>query len=950
MKKEVKISLFKPLLKNILSIIKSRLFLLSVVFIVMFALLIQKLFELQIVDGETYLDKFTYRIQKETEIESPRGSIYDANGYVLAEDVLAYSITIEETAALSEDIEKNAMIYNLIKMIKSSGSTPINNLPLVLNEDDSFSYKGTDASIALFKKDIFNVLIDQELKLEQKEMSANDLFKYMCSKRMFDVSDEYTTAEAYEILAIRYELYMKRYTQYLSVTIATNVNDELIAKIKENKADLPGVDIKESYRRQYNNSEYFAHITGYTGPISQEELDALDSEVSDIYSSDDMIGKTGVESLMEKELAGKKGSQKVYVNSLGSVLDTEAVVEAAAGNDVYLSVDKDLQMFVYDLLEARIAGIILVNLVNGGVNEENNTNNLISINEVYSAFINNNLINLEALAKEDASEGEKSIYNLYTQNSSSIITSLSGFLTSDTQEPHSKHTDEYKRHFEYIYSYLANNSILYTDKFDSNDSVYSQWLKEEISIGDFLYYAISNGWINIEVLLLKSEYPTAEEVYQTLIEYLITKLPEDNGFQKIVYDYMLKRGEVSGASLCTLLYEQGVFEKDESYEKLKAGSLDGYTFVYNKIENLELTPDMLALDTCSAACVVADPDTGAVKALVSYPSYDANRISDSEYYTSLLNNNAKPLYNRATQQNTAPGSTFKMVSSTALLEENVLTADQLIQDNVVFSKIYPTASCWSKTSHGMVNMVQAIGVSCNYYFYEASYQMGQVDGKFDNEKSLEIIEKYASLFGLNEKSGVEVSETAPRISDTDGIRSMIGQGTHNYTPVQLARYVTAIASKGNVYSLSLLDKVTEPEGEVKDDLAPELIRHIDISENTWNTIMTGMYNVTKQSQYKDVFSSLESEGVKIAAKSGTAEENTKKANHALYVGLAPYDDPELAVSALIPYGYGSANLADVIRDVVAYYLDKPLYNDMEAKKAILPFNYQGGEVSDVTSE
>ena len=942
--------MFKPLLEKILSIIKSRLFLLSAIFFVMFALLINKLFDLQIVNGETYLEKFTYRIQKKTEIESPRGSIYDANGYVLAEDVLAYAITIEDTTVLTEDEEKNSMIFNLIQMIKTSGSTLVNNLPLTLNENGSFSYKGIDAVIATFKRDIFRLTSDQELSFKQKEMNADELFEYMCSSRLFDISDKYTTEEAYEILAIRYELFMKRYTQYLSVTVASDINDELIAKIKENKADLPGVEIKEGYKRHYNDSKYFSHITGYTGQISLEELDALESEGYNSYSLDDMIGKTGIEQEMEQELAGEKGSQTIYVNSIGSILDTDDVVKAIAGNNVYLSVDKDLQMYVYDLLEARIAGIILVNLYNGEIDAAENPDNLISINQVYSAFINNNMIDLEALAEDDASELEKSIHNRFLQNSSSVIESLRSHLSAEKQTPHSKQTDEYQAYFNYIYTYLSNNSILYTNKYDNTDSVYSQWTAGEISIGEFLYYAISNGWINTEVLLLESEYPTADEVYSTLIDYLIQKLPEDNGYKKIVFDYMLKQGTVTGPQLCTILYEQGVLEKDDDYEKLKAGTLDGYTFVYTKIENLEITPDMLALDTCSAACVVTDPNTGEVKAMVSYPSYDANRISDSEYYASLLNNNAKPLYNRATQQNTAPGSTFKMISSVALLEEGVVSKDDTVKDNVVFEKIYPSPSCWSKVSHGLVNIVQAIAVSCNYYFYEGGYRMGLENGTFNNEKALEIIEKYAGIFGLNEKSGVEVYETNPRISDTDGVRSMIGQGTHNYTPVQLARYATALASKGNIYSLSLLDKVTDSEDNVTEDMTPELIRKIDISESTWNTVISGMYNVTKQSQYRDVFSSLESEGIKIAAKSGTAEENSTKANHALYVGFAPYEDPQLAAACLLPYGYGSANLADVLRDIVAYYLDKPLYNDKDTQKAILPFNHQGGVVSDVSLE
>ena len=140
---------------------------------------------------------------------------------------------------------------------------------------------------------------------------------------------------------------------------------------------------------------------------------------------------------------------------------------------------------------------------------------------------------------------------------------------------------------------------------------------------------------------------------------------------------MIRQNMISGTQLCLILYDQGVLEKDEAQiAALSNGSASAYNFVREKIKSLEITPAQLALDPCSGSCVVTNVKTGELLALVSYPGYDNNRLAnsvDSEYYSSLSNNLSLPLYNHATQQKTAPGSTFKMVSAVAGLTEGWLS-------------------------------------------------------------------------------------------------------------------------------------------------------------------------------------------------------------------------------------------------------------------------------------
>ncbi len=147
---------------------------------------------------------------------------------------------------------------------------------------------------------------------------------------------------------------------------------------------------------------------------------------------------------------------------------------------------------------------------------------------------------------------------------------------------------------------------------------------------------------------------------------------------------MIKSNSVSGEQIIHVLYEQKVLnsENDKDYQEFLSGKLDSYKFIRKKLNNLEITPAQLALDPCEGSVVITDVNTGEVRAMVSYPSYDNNRLTNSvepEYYASLLSDKTKPLYNRATQQRTAPGSTYKMLTTIAGVEEKVIDLDTMTE-------------------------------------------------------------------------------------------------------------------------------------------------------------------------------------------------------------------------------------------------------------------------------
>lgn len=238
----------------------------------------------------------------------------------------------------------------------------------------------------------------------------------------------------------------------------------------------------------------------------------------------------------------------------------------------------------------------------------------------------------------------------------------------------------------------------------------------------------------------------------------------------------------------------------------------------------------------------------------------------------------------------------------------------------VFKDAYGTPTCWIYNQyhgiHGNVNVVDAIRVSCNYYFYEVGFRLGggRTNG-YSSERALETLAKYAAEFGLNEKSGIEIPENEPRLSDTDGVRSSIGQGTNLFSISQLVRYVGAVANKGTVYDLTLLDKLTDSEGNTIEDYAASVYNNIDISDSSWYCIQEGMHQVALETK---AFNNL---NLTIAGKTGTAQQSKRHPNHALFIGYAPYENPKVSIAVRIANGYTSAFAASMAADIFRYYFN-----------------------------
>lgn len=939
MLKEVTINLFKKIKEGLFNLLTSRLLLLFVAFITMAIIIVYRLFNLQIVNGESYQNNFQLMIQKDRIVEGTRGNIYDCNGNVLAYNELAYSVTIEDVyeSGSKKNEQINSTLYKLIGMIEANGDSINSDFHIVIDENNNYAFDVEGTKLLRFKADIYGWATVDKLKYFQKNASAVEIIEYLCNKFKigeYDILENgkngefypgrgYTKKEALQLATIRYQMNLYSYQKYIPITVATDVSMETVAVVMENASELEGVTIKEDTIRKYNYPYYFSHILGYTGKIDSDELASL-SKQNEKYTMNDIVGKGGIEQVMELELQGKKGSETIFVDNLGKVIDITNRIEPEAGNDLYLTIDKNLQVAIYNILEQKIAGIIVSKMRNvydyDSSSVSSAANIIIPIDDVFFALFNNNVIDIKRFTNENAYETEKAVYQSFLDKKEKVKDTLREELLNK-KTPYDKLSKEYKNYESYIVSMLMDKGVLMSSVIDREDATYIAWTKDEvISLNEYLNYAISKNWIDITKLTVDSQYSDSTEVMNSMVDYIIDNLDSSTSFSKKLYKYMISQQTITGKQICMILWEQDLISVEESkIASLKNGGISAYNFMLEMIKTLQITPAQLALDPCSGSCVVTDVNTGEVLALVSYPGYDINKLAngvDSVYYAKIQSDLSLPQWNAATQQLTAPGSTFKIVSSVAAIEEAaVKSVGETIKCTGVFDNLAPTIHrCWVYPgSHGAMNLSNAVANSCNMYFYEVGYRLSQTASGYNSNYGLKRLEKYADMFGLTEKSGVEITESEPKFSDELAVPSYIGQGTHNYSTAGLARYATAIANKGTVFNLSILDKLTDSKGNLVKDYTPEIRNTVVLDDNVWNAIHSGMRKVVETKAYYNDLS------VNVAGKTGTAQQDRSRANHALFISYAPYENPEISVSVRIAFGYESGYAAQTARDVYKYY-------------------------------
>ena len=338
---------------------------------------------------------------------------------------------------------------------------------------------------------------------------------------------------------------------------------------------------------------------------------------------------------------------------------------------------------------------------------------------------------------------------------------------------------------------------------------------------------------------------------------------------------------------------------------------------------------LAAVHAHAAAAVVINPQTGEILAMVSRPAFNPNLFAGgiSTVNWNILNNNPyHPMDNKAITGEYPPGSTFKIVTGTAALAEHKVTAQEKIFDSGRHW-IIPKTNAGGEAL-GWIDFEQAMAHSDNVYFYEMGNRLG-----------VDILERYARLFGLGTRTGIDLPYEAEGLVPNrkykadnyeDGewylsetFDAAIGQGFNLVTPLQAAMVVSEIAANGRRYRPHLVQRIVDVNGNTVREIKPELLSTLEVDPSVIHHVQEGLHSVTKLGTGTALFAGFP---VDIAGKTGTAE-NSQGRDHSWFVAYGPYKNPNVVVAVIVEQGgFGSVAAGPIARRILeaAFGLDKQI--------------------------
>lgn len=436
------------------------------------------------------------------------------------------------------------------------------------------------------------------------------------------------------------------------------------------------------------------------------------------------------------------------------------------------------------------------------------------------------------------------------------------------------------------------------------------------------------GPINQDELAKNKDYEMNDSIGKTGIERVFEKyLKGKNGIKQIdmsvdgvVTDEYVSQEAKAGSDV--------VLTIDADLQRATEISLE------NNIKSLQEKASKNEKAATEGAAVVINVRTGEILAMASYPNYDPSLFIDgisTKNWNAYLNDERKPLMNKAISDKSAPGSTFKMVTAIAGLESGVIDLNTRINctGRYTFYNDY-RPYCWLKSGHGSINVTQAIEHSCNYFFYETGRRAG-----------IDEIKKIASQFGLGQKTGIELpDEISGTLSSKDvdkewtggkTIQTAIGQLYNDFTPLQMAKYTAMIANGGKNLNVTIVKSINNSDGtQVSRNEIESYVNQVlgvdgnsgsdlTISQEYLDGVKNGMKGVTSDDggtayrYFKDF-------NIEVGGKTGSASIDNNGNANAWFVGFAPFDNPEIAVAVYVKNGQHGGYTAPVAREIFAQYL------------------------------
>lgn len=732
----------KKLNKHLL-LLKERIFWVGTIIALLFSTLIIRFYSLQIIGYDVYEEQVRASVERIVELPTIRGLIFDRYGRPLAVNKPTHTLQYDQKVKL-KDNDLNALLLEVIQVIETEGGSLVNNVPISLTEP--FKFTSDTKGISRF---IYTIPYQNEVhRRELLTYTAPELMSYL--KQRFKISSKYSEEEARKIIALRSEIYAYSFKQYQLVQLAEGLSDEAVTLFEEQYKRFPGMSIEIAAVRYYPEGEITSNIIGYTRRITEAQY----KEMKDLgYNETDSVGQMGIEKSMEQDLKGEKGKEIVEIDNMGKRVSTIMRELPVQGNDVFLTIDLELQKATYNSIEKRLSEALIERLKGESRNAKALTGK-----EVILSILECNQLNIDKMS-----------------------------------------------------------------------------LAEKGSIQEQIYKKLITTYEQIDPLIVKDI---------SLKDLLLQWIDEETG-------------DVTKKDILLALDEQGVVPLGQrAQESIRLGiEIDSESILIEQLKAGYLKPNQLSVDPFSATAMAVDVQTGEVLSMVGYPSYNNNQmITDFNNYWAMLNNDGRSmLWDRALKTIKAPGSTFKMITAIAGLEEGVITPSTIIDDKGTFTKAgEPYPRCWIAShtgdGHGLTNLNRALEVSCNYYFYEVAYRLSK--GATNTYTGINTLTKYVEMFGLDQKTGIELDELAPNISSpTYLVKKRITEALNTLKNVQSEKVAEVkYCLKKGIYQLEIEATSKQINAETK-LIEDEVKRHL---EPLLQTVLREKYEVLLEACYERI--------------------------------------------------------------------------------------------------
>ena len=911
----------------------------SVLYIIMFIIMgtiVGKLLYLQVYKYEDYKEKADVSSTKFISEEAPRGNIYDSNGNIIATNKQTYTLTYMETVDSTNLFFKT--MDKVFQILEDNGEEFQDDLALKVNDNGGiyFDFKTDNESSrrtleVRFKRDRgLNEDIENEkfgdkegdytddeineVNDELMEISAEDTFYYLVesydlyklllpendtsemarelakkykdstSKEILnDLLKEYTIQQKRRYIVVKDAIKIGSYSGYSNITIASNINRDTAFVIYQQLNDLPGINVSLKPVRYYPYGTLASAVVGYVSSISSSQQEVY--ELKGYDTSTDLIGVSGIESAFEEQLKGTKGGTTVKVNSQGRTTEELFKLESYPGNNVHLTIDKDVQYAAQEALKDQILKLQsegLTSATRGAVVAiEVNTGRVIAMAS-YPDFDPNDFAIPSELSTEKYNEyfnPDLEAFGMQHIQSSGATGTLDKLFPDENED--GVREDKHDLYPRAMLNYATQAFVPPGSTFKPLTAV----------------AALTEGAI--------SESDTVNDVGVWSNEYTGTQVLEN--FQKIgngitdvrkalqvssnyfFYETAIRLYEKNGANIDALnsiaryawKFGLGVEGNKNASTGIQIYENFGQTYNFVSWRN--------SLAKNAKYSIVPDLEKGVYYgySFVSFDISDVSTDSDElkELKTSLKNNIKETLLKVGTdEQITSQDEYAKSILSTV---KKIMEVSDKYKENVAK--------------------------------YEA-----------DNNREVDIDAQAKTVANAIAYFTI-TNQTSEITSPINLVQDAIGQSMNTFTPLQMANYVATLANGGTRYKVSIVDKVTSPTGEVIQEFTPEVIESNPIDPEILQVVKEGMRRVNTSPSNGTVYELFGNFPIEVVGKTGTADFGTSeqyefqgRKAYANYISFAPMDNPQIAIFSTIYDGNRGGNSAYVHKAIYEAFFKEEL--------------------------